>query len=93
MNVNGVTNIIGITHIGKYVYTDTREDISIKRPCPKCGKYPTEEGHDPCIVTLPNVIAACCGHGVEEPYIYTEDHQYIEGKEDVMRYIKRSKYV
>jgi hypothetical protein len=39
------------------------------RPCVRCGQMPTPEGHDACLGTLPNVSAACCGHGVREPYI------------------------
>jgi hypothetical protein len=39
------------------------------RPCPRCGQHPTPEGHDACLGTLPGVKAACCGHGVEDPYV------------------------
>ena len=38
-----------------------------ERPCIRCGKYPTVKGHDACIGNHPNVIAACCGHGVSQP--------------------------
>lgn len=33
------------------------------RPCGKCDKHKTPEGHDPCLGTLPGVQNACCGHG------------------------------
>ena len=46
-------------------YCDTGESTSIERPCPRCGEMPTEEGHDACLGTLPGVVNACCGHGVE----------------------------
>lgn len=36
------------------------------RVCAKCNKPPTEEGHDPCLGTLPGVMNACCGHGFPE---------------------------
>lgn len=64
-------------------YIDTDEDISIKRPCTKCGKYETEEGHDYCITNLPGVTNACCGHGVEEGYIQFEDGRIIRGNFDI----------
>ena len=34
-----------------------------ERPCGRCGRYPTPEGHDPCLGALPGVSNACCGHG------------------------------
>lgn len=45
------------------------------RKCPKCNKYPTEKGHDPCIANLPGVEYACCGHGQEIGYV-----SFINGK-------------
>lgn len=37
------------------------------RPCAHCGIAPDRQGkgHDPCIGHLPDVVSACCGHGVE----------------------------
>ncbi|MGD9157674.1 MAG: hypothetical protein PVG39_04655 [Desulfobacteraceae bacterium] len=49
------------------------------RPCPKCGMKRTKEGHDPCLGTLPGVIGACCGHGIEEGYIAFENRMVIHG--------------
>ena len=43
------------------------------KPCPKCGKLPTKEGHDACLGTLPGVKFACCGHGVTQGYISFEN--------------------
>ena len=44
------------------------------RPCVRCGKMPTGEGHDACLGTVPGAIAACCGHGISEPYVlYPEE--------------------
>lgn len=51
-----------------YIYADTGEPISVERPCKKCGKIPTEEGHDACLGTLKGVMFACCGHGTEDGY-------------------------
>jgi hypothetical protein len=50
-----------------------------RRPCAKCGKLPTKEGHDACLGTLPGVIDACCGHGVREAYIHFENGVTIRG--------------
>jgi hypothetical protein len=54
-------------------YTDTKEPIAVSRPCPRCGKYQTAEGHDPCIRNLPGIKNACCGHGVKEGYLQFSD--------------------
>ena len=36
--------------------------------CKDCARPPTSEGHDPCLANLPNVRAACCGHGISGAY-------------------------
>lgn len=41
----------------------------VSRPCTRCGLYPTQEGHDACIGHVEGVTTACCGHGVEEPFV------------------------
>jgi hypothetical protein len=41
--------------------------------CPRCGMSPTEAGHDPCIADMEGVRNACCGHGVEYPYVQFSD--------------------
>lgn len=56
----------------KWVYSDTKEPcflIKNERPCKRCGRFPTSEGHDACLGKLPNALAACCGHGVKKPYV------------------------
>jgi hypothetical protein len=42
------------------------------RPCPRCNKPPTTEGHDACLGTIPGALNACCGHGVQEGYVQWE---------------------
>ena len=54
---------------GAWVYFDTRESITILRPCKRCNQFPTPEGHDYCLGFMLNVKSACCGHGVEKPYV------------------------
>jgi hypothetical protein len=49
------------------------------RPCPKCGRHQTGDGHDPCIANLPGVRAACCGHGVQPGYVAFENGTVIRG--------------
>lgn len=52
------------------------------RVCPKCEKGPSDEGHDPCIVSLPGVKFACCGHGVADGYVMFEDGRILRGRFD-----------
>ena len=52
---------------GEWLYEDTRTPtVGNERACGACGKSNTVEGHDGCVGTLPNVMNACCGHGIEE---------------------------
>jgi hypothetical protein len=55
-----------------WVWSDTKQPIDGVRPCKHCGLPPTPEGYDGCLGYLPGVVAACCGHGVEPPYVLTE---------------------
>jgi len=57
-----------IQYEGKWVYADNGEDIQYERPCKRCGLLPTPDGYDACLGYIPNVISACCGHGVEKSY-------------------------
>lgn len=61
---------------------DTSEKLNLDvhpPPCPKCGKNfiknddDTGGWIDPCLGKLPGVKAACCGHGVENGYVYFEN--------------------
>lgn len=57
-----------IIYNGSWQYEDgTPEDVN--RPCARCGKPPTPDGHDACLGYIEGATAACCGHGVEEGYI------------------------
>jgi hypothetical protein len=56
--------------------TETPEndtDQGIERPCIACHQLAEPHGPDPCLGWLPGVKAACCGHGVEEPYVLLDD--------------------
>lgn len=60
---------------GRWVYADTGKACwgpNDRRPCKKCGKEPTAEGHDACLGILPGVASACCGHGVYKGWVTTE---------------------
>lgn len=63
-----------------WVYTDTGEPTSDRRPCKRCKCHPTPEGHDACLGHIPGATGACCGHGVEDGYIFYED-----GRKEVLR--------
>lgn len=52
-----------------WFYMDKQESIEIERPCIRCGKMPTKEGHDACLGNIEGVRNACCGHGIEKKYI------------------------
>lgn len=54
----------------KWFYADNETPIeSEERPCARCGKMPTPEGYDACLGKIDGAVSACCGHGVEEPYM------------------------
>ena len=53
----------------EWVYLDTLKLIDDVRPCRRCGRKPTTEGHDACIGNVEGVSSACCGHGIEPPFI------------------------
>jgi hypothetical protein len=50
-------------------YADTKDPIDDHRPCARCGRVPTPEGYDACLGYIPNAASACCGHGVEVPFV------------------------
>lgn len=93
---------IAVLDDGSEYYCDTMEPFDAEfptRPCTRCGKYPTPEGHDSCLGDLPGVEFACCGHGVEKAYIsfkngitirgnFEVDLNYDEAKEKILEYIK-----
>ena len=55
---------------GEWVFADTLTPIAgVERPCTLCGKTAEVDGPDPCWGMLPGVKEACCGHGVQPPYI------------------------
>lgn len=58
-------------------YMNTNEIDDGKCPCARCGRLPTAEGYDACLGYIPGATSACCGHGVESPYVVYED----EGRE------------
>lgn len=39
------------------------------RECPQCGEFPTAEGHDSCLGTIPGAAGGCCGHGKHLGYV------------------------
>lgn len=39
------------------------------KPCTRCKELPTKEGFDACIGHIEGAKSACCGHGVEKPYV------------------------
>ena len=61
---------------GAWRYTVTGQLVAVnpEPDCGACGEKVTPEGHDGCLGTLPGVVNACCGHGVEaEAYVSLAD--------------------
>ena len=50
-------------------YVDNNTLLDDSRPCKKCGCMPTKDGYDACLGHIKGAKSACCGHGVEEPYV------------------------
>lgn len=67
----------------QWVWADTDYQPYQDRPCVHCHLPPTAKGHDACIGTIPNVRAACCGHGrVGEMYVsYGSGRAVLHGEE------------
>ena len=54
---------------GQWVYSDQPKKAAIDdRPCRRCHRGPTLNGHDACLGGLAGVASACCGHGVQPAY-------------------------
>ena len=75
--------------IREWRYTDdstiVKENYK-KRPCGKCSRHPTQEGHDACLGTLPGVSNACCGHSVDaDAYIQFDDDTSVHGIDAVTK--------
>ena len=68
-------------------YVDTGRPVADdpNRACGWCGHRNTSEGHDHCLGTLPGVINACCGHGIEcEANIVFDDGSRVSGTDALM---------
>jgi len=69
---------------GAWFYEDNSHvNLNSIKPCPKCGKTPTSEGHDACIGNLPGVSYACCGHGNHRGYIQFTNGITIRGNFEI----------
>lgn len=54
---------------GFWRYSDTKERAEEnERPCKRCGKMPTADGHDACLGKIKGVSHCCCGHGETDAY-------------------------
>jgi hypothetical protein len=53
----------------RWCYFDNGDVANYERPCKRCDRLPTPEGHDACLDYIPNVKSACCGHGVSNSII------------------------
>jgi len=67
----------------EWLYKDTKTPTANhERDCGHCGNSDSDEGHDGCLGTLPGLMNACCGHGVEcEAYIQYESGDCVRGRD------------
>ena len=74
--------IVWIPNKSHWVYADTRESTEKERPCIRCNRPPTKEGHDACLGYIEGVSSACCGHGKEEEFIMrqVDKERQLEGE-------------
>ncbi len=71
---------------GEVIYTSEMAGSGQFGICGKCGKGPTEEGHDGCLGTLSGpIMNACCGHGNDnQAYIQFWGGKRIAGPDAVL---------
>ena len=76
----------------EWVYSDTGQptvSTHTTKPCGKCGKRETADGHDACLGTLRCVMNACCGHGHDrEAYVVYENGTELRGLAAVKNFMK-----
>ena len=60
---------IELNESNEWVYSDTKTICKWNRPCIRCNRKPTQEGHDSCLGTLKDVKSACCGHGIIKKFV------------------------
>ena len=61
---------------GEWKYCDDNSSANIERPCAKCKHMPYKGGEDYCLGPLGSrdIVAACCGHGIDgQGYIMLKD--------------------
>lgn len=63
---------------GEWRYLSNADIADPQVNCAHCGRPPTPEGYDACLGYIPGVLSACCGHGVEEPYMVYFDRSKTE---------------
>ena len=70
---------------GEWFYTDTNEPtLDNRRYCGHCMKNDTEDEHDGCLGTIPYVMNACCGHGIDkDTFVQFWNGKTIRGKSAV----------
>ena len=79
---------------GIWQYVDTGRPVADdrNRACGCCGGRNTTEGHDHCLGTLPGVISACCGHGVDsDAYVLLENGSRMGGTK-ALKWVERTNH-
>jgi hypothetical protein len=60
-------------------YSDNGKACNGRRPCKRCGKFPTVNGYDACLGEIPGAKFACCGHGELKPNVILETQEEATG--------------
>ena len=96
-----VKKISGIgTSLGHTIYTydfkkwfyedgEITKKVSKTKKCIKCNCAKIDGKYDNCLGKIDGCISACCGHGLDDGYIYFSDGYTITAKE--YKYLKNNK--
>ena len=66
---------------GIWKYTEDDSIFDDSKPCKRCGHVPNVDGSDFCIGHINTVTSACCGHGIEEPFVVFDSGERFRGEE------------
>lgn len=75
---------------GIWRYSEDNSKFDDSKPCKRCGNFPNKDGADFCVGNIKGASSACCGHGIEVPFVMFENGQTIFGK-DAIKYFKNNK--
>ena len=75
---------------GVWKYSEDDSIFDDSKPCKRCGNFPNKDGSDFCVGNIDGVTSACCGHGVDIPFVMFDDATTVFGK-NAKKYFKNNK--